>query len=151
MRVFAVIKEKVFNSNITTLRYARRLTLSAEQSAGDDLESLGYVLLYFLRGSLPWQGLKTPQTEDKCDRILAMKQSMTSGQLCDGLPQEFVLYFDYVRSLRLHDQPNYSHLRQTFSNLFRREGFEHDHVFNWTEKLYTMIYGDNPQVSTKNK
>lgn len=143
-----VTREKVGSSDNTKLD-ARRLTVSIEQYAGDDLESLGYVLLYFLRGSLPWQGLKTARVEDKYDCILKMKQSMEPEQLCDGLPHEFVLYFNHVRSLYLHDQPNFRYLRQIFSQLFRRKGFEYDNVFDWTEQMYATICNKDAQVSTK--
>lgn len=111
------------------------------------MESLGYVLLYSLRGSLPWQGFQTTSTEEKYGRILESKQSLTSEQLCDGLPRELVLYFHHVRSLRLEDEPNYGYLRRTFSNLFRRRGFEHDNVFDWTQRMYSNTYGDETNIS----
>ena len=77
--------------------------------------------------------------EEKYNHILAKKRVVTSRQLCDGLPKEFLLYFDHVRSLRLFDQPNYSYLRRIFSNLFYRKGFKHDNVFDWTEQMYAVM------------
>merc|ERR1719482_1723433 len=75
--------------NLTgTARYASVNThLGIEQSRRDDLEALGYVFMYFLRGSLPWQGIK-------------------------GNPTEFVTYLNYCRSLRFEDRPDYAYLRR---------------------------------------
>ena len=124
-----------------------RLIALAEQSAYDDLESLGYVFLYLLRKSLPWQGLQSTQSKDKYDQILEKKESLTSEELCDGLLDAFVLYFDHIRSICSPNQPDYSYLRRIFSKLFRHEGFKYDHVFDWTERMYFLTYGDRDQGS----
>ena len=57
-----------------------------EQSRRDDLEAIGYVLMYFLRGSLPWQGLKVDKREDRYKKIYEKKKSTTSDELCEGFP-----------------------------------------------------------------
>ena len=57
-----------------------------EQSRRDDLESLGYVLMYFIRGSLPWQGLQATTKRQKYERILQRKVSTSLELLCDGTP-----------------------------------------------------------------
>ncbi|KAI9708414.1 MAG: hypothetical protein M1828_002995 [Chrysothrix sp. TS-e1954] len=120
-----------------TARYASiHGHLGEEQSQRDDLESLGYVLLYFIRGSLPWQGLKATATEHKEELILAKKRSMSTTELCHGLPKEFSLYFKHVRSLQLGEQPNYRRLRKTFSSLFHAKQFEYDNVFDWTIRKF---------------
>lgn len=102
------------------------------------MESLGYVILYFLRGFLPWQGLKATSAKQKSELILQKKKSISTKDLCDGLPKEFAIYFDHVRSLRFEDEPQYSYLCRIFSDLFIREGFEYDHVFDWTILKYLM-------------
>lgn len=76
------------NKNMTgTARYCSINThLGYEQSRRDDLESIGYVLLYFLKGVLPWQGLKLRQDEDQYAKICEKKQNTPLKDLCSGFP-----------------------------------------------------------------
>uniref|UniRef100_A0A4W4FF60 non-specific serine/threonine protein kinase n=1 Tax=Electrophorus electricus TaxID=8005 RepID=A0A4W4FF60_ELEEL len=121
------------NKNLTgTARYASINThLGIEQSRRDDLESLGYVLMYFNLGSLPWQGLKAATKRQKYERISEKKMSTPIEVLCKGYPSEFSTYMNFCRSLRFDDKPDYSYLRQLFRNLFHRQGFSYDYVFDW--------------------
>uniref|UniRef100_A0A6Q2YRS9 non-specific serine/threonine protein kinase n=1 Tax=Esox lucius TaxID=8010 RepID=A0A6Q2YRS9_ESOLU len=121
------------NKNLTgTARYASINThLGIEQSRRDDLESLGYVLMYFNLGSLPWQGLKAATKRQKYERISEKKMSTPIEVLCKGYPSEFSTYLNFCRSLRFDDKPDYSYLRQLFRNLFHRQGFSYDYVFDW--------------------
>jgi len=104
----------------------------AEQSRRDDLESLGYVLMYFLRGSLPWQGLKAATKKQKYDRIMEKKMTTPTELLCRGFPSEMAIYLNCCRSLRFDDKPDYSYLRKLFRDLFVREGFQYDYIFDWS-------------------
>lgn len=113
--------------------------VSAEQSRRDDLESLGYVLMYFCRGSLPWQGLKAATKKQKYDRIMEKKMTTTAEILCRGFPAEFSLYLNYARSLRFDDRPDYTYLRKLFRDLFVRDGFQYDYVFDWTMFKYVSV------------
>ena len=116
-----------------TARYASINThLGTEQSRRDDLESLGYVILYFLKGTLPWQGLRAATKKVKYEKISEKKISTPVSQLTHGLPSEFTTYFEYCRSLRFEEDPNYDHLRKMFHKLFRSEGFVWDYVFDWS-------------------
>ncbi|KAL1452776.1 hypothetical protein WDU94_006973 [Cyamophila willieti] len=121
------------NKNLTgTARYASINThLGIEQSRRDDLESLGYVLMYFNRGSLPWQGLKAATKRQKYERISEKKMSTPIEELCKGYPGEFPTFLLYSRSLRFEEKPDYSYTRQLFRNLFHRKGFTYDYVFDW--------------------
>jgi hypothetical protein len=96
------------------------------------MDSLGYVLIYFLRGSLPWQGLKAKTEKQKDKLILEKKKSISIHELCEGLPREFEMYFEHVSFLRFDQNADYIFLRGLFRNLFLRERYEFDGVFDWT-------------------
>lgn len=122
------------NKNLTgTARYASCNThLGIEQSRRDDLESLGYVFLYFLRGSLPWQGLKGATKKQKYDKICEKKVATPIEVLCKFHHVEFISYFQYCRSLTFEQRPDYGFLKRLFRDLFTREGYDFDYVFDWT-------------------
>jgi hypothetical protein len=94
-----------------------------EQSRRDDLESVGYLLIYFALSKLPWMGLKGRTKEEKYAAIYAKKQSITNEMLCAGLPSEFVSYFKYVRALKFNETPNYKAIRHLFKVLFMTKGY----------------------------
>ncbi|KAB5592173.1 CK1/CK1/CK1-D protein kinase [Ceratobasidium theobromae] len=122
------------NKNLTgTARYTSINThLGVEQARRDDLESLAYVLMYFLRGQLPWQGLKAATKKQKYDRIMEKKMTTPTDLLCRGFPNEFGIFLNYCRALRFDDKPDYSYLRKLFRDLFVREGYQYDYVFDWS-------------------
>jgi serine/threonine protein kinase len=125
--------------------------VGAEQSKADDLESIGYVLLYFACGSLPWQGLKATTEDEKLELIKQKKMSLSPEELCKDIPVEFTKYIEYTRSLGFDEKPKYSYLRQLFRDLFIRRGFKHDNVFDWTEKRFKEIYGNSGTSEAKIK
>ncbi|XWS17718.1 hypothetical protein CRYUN_Cryun33cG0091300 [Craigia yunnanensis] len=139
------------NKNLTgTARYASCNThLGIEQSRRDDLESLGYVLLYFLRGSLPWQGLKAATKKQKYDKICEKKLSTPIEVLCKSHPVEFASYFHYCHSLTFDQRPDYGFLKRLFRDLFTRDGYEFDYIFDWTILKYqqTQRTKTHPQSS----
>jgi casein kinase 1/casein kinase I family protein HRR25 len=144
------------NKNLTgTARYASINThIGIEQSRRDDLESLGYVLMYFIRGSLPWQGLKANTKKQKYERIMDRKMSTSTEQLCKGYPTEFRSYFEYCRSLRFEDRPDYAYLKRLFKELFYRKGFQYDNMFDWTilnlQQERNRVPNSNPTATTTN-
>ncbi|KAK4280915.1 hypothetical protein QN277_012469 [Acacia crassicarpa] len=135
------------NKNLTgTARYASCNThLGIEQSRRDDLESLGYVLLYFLRGSLPWQGLKAATKKQKYDKICEKKLSTPIEVLCKSHPVEFASYFHYCHSLTFDQRPDYGFLKRVFRELFNREGYEFDYIFDWTILKYQQAQKNKSQ------
>ncbi|XP_019228521.1 PREDICTED: casein kinase 1-like protein 3 isoform X1 [Nicotiana attenuata] len=136
------------NKNLTgTARYASCNThLGIEQSRRDDLESLGYVLLYFLRGSLPWQGLKADTKKQKYDKIREKKVSTPIEVLCKSLPVEFASYLHYCHSLTFDQRPDYGFLKRLFRDLFTREGYKLDYVFDWTILKYQQTQSSRSQL-----
>jgi len=96
------------------------------------MESLGYVLMYFNRGSLPWQGLKAATKKQKYEKISEKKMSTPVEVLCKGFPAEFAMYLNYCRGLRFEEAPDYMYLRQLFRILFRTLNHQYDYTFDWT-------------------
>ncbi|XP_020216407.1 casein kinase I [Cajanus cajan] len=135
------------NKSLTgTARYASCNThMGIEQSRRDDLESLGFVLMYFLRGSLPWQGLKAATKKEKYDNICEKKLSTPIEMLCKSYPVEFASYFHYCRSLTFDQQPDYGFLRNLFRDLFKREGYDSDYIFDWTILKYQQAQQSRKQ------
>lgn len=95
------------------------------------MESLGYVLVYFYRGSLPWQGLKAKTKKQKYDMISNRKVTTPLDKLCKGMPFEFMTYLDYTRKLTFEGQPDYNFLRDLFRKVAIREGIVLDFQFDW--------------------
>mmetsp|Transcript_44221 Transcript_44221/g.96193 ORF Transcript_44221/g.96193 Transcript_44221/m.96193 type:complete len:333 (-) Transcript_44221:126-1124(-) len=121
------------NKNLTgTARYASVNThLGIEQSRRDDLEAIGYVLMHFNRGRLPWQGVKAGSRQAKNQQIYCCKSQISDDELCKGFPEEFVRYFQHCRSLEFSDRPDYDYLRGLMRDVFEREGFQCDLCFDW--------------------
>jgi len=108
------------------------------------MESLGYVLIYFLRGALPWQGLKADNQAQKDGLILENKQSAVAKELYEDLPAEFGQYFRHVQSLCIAEKPKYVYLRSLFRDLFLRNGYKYDNVYDWTVlKFYEELEQGN--------
>ena len=127
------------NKSLTgTARYASLNThLGIEQSRRDDLESLGYMLIYFCKSSLPWQGLKATTKKQKYDRILEKKLCISIDSLCQGLPIEFAQYMTYCRNLVFDEKPDYLYLARLFKDLSIKLDYHNDHLFDWTMLRYT--------------
>jgi len=119
--------------NLTgTARYASLNThLGIEQSRRDDLESLGHILAYFLRGSLPWQGLQAKTRKEKYDKIRDKKSTITIDSLCEGFPKEFSDYLKYCRGLKFEEEPNYAYLKKLYSDLMAAKGYLLDYNYDW--------------------
>eukprot|EP00928_Gymnodinium_smaydae_P021966 TRINITY_DN18606_c0_g1_i1.p1 TRINITY_DN18606_c0_g1~~TRINITY_DN18606_c0_g1_i1.p1 ORF type:complete len:437 (+),score=74.28 TRINITY_DN18606_c0_g1_i1:145-1455(+) len=119
-----------------TARYASiNAHLGIEQSRRDDLEAIGYVLMYFNRSQLPWQGLQAATKEEKYQKIMECKIATSVEALCQGFPMVFASYLNYCRSLRFEDQPDYAFLRRLCIDLFLRDGFVNDCSFDWSQPM----------------
>ncbi|XP_047086053.1 casein kinase I-like [Lolium rigidum] len=105
--------------------------LGIEQSRRDDLESIGYMLLYLLTGSLPWQGIEAGNHRQTHEMIKDMKIATSPEELCRGHPTEFASYLNYCRSLGFEDEPNYLYLKKMFRDLFVQQGYQYDYVYDW--------------------
>eukprot|EP00826_Nyctotherus_ovalis_P064266 TRINITY_DN9423_c0_g1_i1.p1 TRINITY_DN9423_c0_g1~~TRINITY_DN9423_c0_g1_i1.p1 ORF type:complete len:227 (-),score=47.95 TRINITY_DN9423_c0_g1_i1:157-837(-) len=105
--------------------------MGIEQSRRDDLESLGYLLVYLLRGSLPWQQLRAKTKQEKYDAIKEKKMCTAIEDLCQNLPEEFPIYLKICRNYEYTQKPDYAALRKLFRDLFVCSGFEYDYMYDW--------------------
>lgn len=121
------------NKKLTgTARYASINALQGfEQSRRDDLEAVGYVLLYFLRGKLPWQGLLVKGRENKYEKILNKKKDTDSMELCQGFPKQYENYLDYCKNLGYEQEPDYAYLKSLFEEILKDEEMTLDYCFDW--------------------
>ncbi|EKX54857.1 hypothetical protein GUITHDRAFT_159100 [Guillardia theta CCMP2712] len=118
-----------------TARYASINThLGIEQGRRDDLEGLAYVLLYFLRGQLPWQGMQAFNQKDKYHKICVKKQNISVRELCKGVPEEIGTFLCYCRNLKFDESPNYSYCRKLLRAVFEKNEFTLDYIYDWTKK-----------------
>jgi len=118
-----------------TARYMSINThLGREQSRRDDLEALGHVFMYFLRGGLPWQGLKAATNKQKYEKIGEKKQTTLIKDLCEGFPDQFVQYLTYVRNLGFEDTPDYDYLRDLFTQALKDAREVEDGEYDWMIK-----------------
>ena len=135
-----------------TTRYASiNNHLGIEQSRRDDLESIGYVLIYFLKKRLPWQGMQGSTKQSKYDKIMEKKLSVNINILCKDLPMEFSVYLKYVRNLRFDERPDYDFLRNLFiERLYSlyTEKFYYDWTLRYPDDAKNIIY-DFMKVSNK--
>lgn len=115
-----------------TARYMSINThLGREQSRRDDLEALGHVFFYFLRGQLPWQGLKAPTNKQKYEKIGEKKRATPVTDLGNGFPSQFSQYLDLVRSLNFEETPNYEMYRELLLAALDDIGESADGEYDW--------------------
>ena len=142
------------NKKLTgTARYASINALrGCEQSRRDDLEAIGYVLMYFLRGSLPWQGLKVDRKEDRYKKIYEKKKATTPEELCSGFPPELAEYVRYTRNLEFEQNPDYNYLKGLFRKIMEDKGYDPNDIrFDWSKDIkYKETYHSNNINTIKN-
>merc|ERR1711972_857681 len=92
-----------------TARYASiNAHKGVEQSRRDDLEAIGHMLIYFIRGKLPWSGLDAKTQEEKYRKICEKKEETPLAELCAGFPDQFQKYLAYARTLGFNERPDYN-------------------------------------------
>ena len=94
--------------------------LGIEQSRRDDLESLGYIIVYLMKGFLPWDFVKAKSLVEKFNKIMQQKISISVEELCSNLPTEIIDYLNYVRGLQFDEKPDYNKINQLLAEILYR-------------------------------
>ncbi|CAD8056089.1 unnamed protein product [Paramecium sonneborni] len=123
-----------------------------ELSRRDDLESLGYVFIYLLKGNLPWQNITSSSDKEKTKLVGKLKMELETKDLCKGLPIEIQRYMDYVQKLKFDSNPDYKYLFGLFQKIAKQQGFQLDRKFDWNDQYTTSTKssdGQQPRLSGK--
>lgn len=112
-----------------TARYASISShIGHEQSRKDDLESIGYLLVYLYKEKLPWQGIKNKDKNRRYELIGEKKQKIPVEDLCSGMPKEFTIFLKYVKNLDFDEKPHYSALKKMFYKLYKSRNYKDDNL-----------------------
>ena len=115
-----------------TSRFASANTLrGVEPSRRDDLESFCYLLLYLMKGSLPWDHINEESEINEILIIYKMKQYMTPEMLFRDLPLQMAKFYKYCKSLEFEQKPNYKYLRSLLISILKNIGEQNDLHFCW--------------------
>ena len=120
-----------------TARYASVNALKGgEQSRKDDLESLNYMLLYFLKGSLPWQGVAGLTKGEKYKNIYHLKKNIGAEKLYENVPNEFKEIYLYIKKLEFEQDPDYDYCRKLLKDVIENNCREsYDNFFTWCKEI----------------
>ncbi len=139
-------KEKIV---IGTVRYiSMNAHLGNEQYKKDDLESLAYMMIFFIKGELPWQNIKAKSRKEKYTKIYQKKKNTVNSELCNFLPDEIKSFVNYILNLNQKQNPDYEKLMNLISNLMKKYGYNNDLQFDWyspsfIQKLYSVPMVDD--------
>ncbi|CAK0882208.1 unnamed protein product [Prorocentrum cordatum] len=126
------IPEESGKCMVGTARYASlRAHMGQQLSRRDDLECVGYLLVWFLKGRLPWQGLDAISSEERMTKIAAAKAGIAAATLCGGLPREIEAYVTYCRGLGFEERPDYRRLRSLLRAAVGHEGVPRTLRLDW--------------------
>ena len=96
---------------------------------------MAYVLIYFLRGNLPWEKIEAKKRADKYKKIFKLKLLITPEKLCENLPNEICEFLKYTRNLNFEQEPNYEYCCSLFNNVLIKIGAKNDLIFTWINNI----------------
>ncbi|KAL7598278.1 hypothetical protein Lser_V15G23527 [Lactuca serriola] len=120
-------------SFVVTHCYASLWThCGVEQGRRNDMESLAYVLVYFLKGSLPWQGLSAGSNEEEINGdVMRKKFAIKPEELCESCPPEFAVWITSCQHTHFEDMPYYTSIKARCRRLFKSKGYVFDYEYDW--------------------
>ena len=149
MNLLGIKKEKIV---IGTVRYiSLGAHLGNEQCKKDDLESLAYIMVYFIKGELPWQNIKAKSRKEKYFKIYQMKKRTVPDELTNILPEEMKTFFNYILNLNVKQKPDYSKLQNLINNLMNKYSYSNDLQFDWYSSSFLQMLYNSPVVDDGEK
>ena len=121
------------------------------QTRKDDLESLGLVIIYLHKGSLPWSEIKSSNIYQSWDKVETIRNIVSNDYICRGMPQEMNIYMNYINNLKYDECPNYEYLRQLFLNILKNIGDANEQLFSWVDKRRKQSSKKSTSKSKKRK
>ena len=129
-KLFVPYKESV--SMVGTIRYSSLNShLGIDQTRRDDLESCMYLLVYFIRGELPWQRLGVEHKYEKDHIIMDCKLKITPEELCKNLPIEIQNVFEYIKNLDYYEDPDYHYIQAELSYAVEEISMNEHLCYDW--------------------
>ena len=126
------IKFTITKTMCGTARYASMNALSGLQlSRRDDLESLSYMILYFLTKKLPWQGIVAKSLAIRYKKIYEKKSELEKWDKFLSLPVQIQKFIKYCRNLGFTEDPNYKMMKNLFYDLMKEYNYTDDKNFSW--------------------
>ena len=123
-----------------TSRFASANTLKGiEPSRRDDMESFCYLLLYLMKGSLPWDQINEPSEINEILIIYKMKEYMPADIMFKDLPWQMSEFYKYCKNLNFEQKPNYNYLRKLLINILEYIGEKNDLYFSWIINISPSI------------
>jgi hypothetical protein len=120
--------------------------LGNEQYKKDDLESLAYIMVYFIKGELPWQNIKAKSRKEKYSKIYQLKKKMVPNELCNFLPEEMKTFLNYILNLSVKVKPDYSKLMNLINNLMNKYSYCNDLQFDWCSTSFLKMIYNSPVI-----
>ena len=134
-----------------TSRFASANSLrGVAQSRRDDLESLCYLLLFLMKGSLPWDNVYGINENEEILLIYKIKKYMAPELLFMNLPKEAANFFNYCKKLEYEQKPDYNYLRSLLLNILEYSNEKNDFNFSWINKDINDLNSLN-SIFEKNK
>jgi len=125
-------KNKPFNG---TFNFASINSMKGiEMTRRDDLESIGYMLIYLIKGKLPWSEYLNKELGERFEIIFNIKRNISNEVLCKDLPSEICEYMNYVKALKFDEEPNYNELKKLFISILDSMNEKYDLKFSWSKK-----------------
>jgi casein kinase 1 len=149
LNLLGIKKEKIV---IGTVRYISLNThLGNEQCKKDDLESLAYIMVYFIKGELPWQNIKAKSRKEKYSKIYLMKKRTVPNEITNFLPEEMKTFFNYILNLNIKQKPDYAKLHNLINNLMNKYSYTNDLQFDWYSSSFLQMLYNSPVIDDDEK